>query len=156
MVRDRKEPRKKKRYFLLALFGVYYVFIGLLLCVVESANPKDLVSQLWQSHWIRCVGCLGFLSGFYLALSSCLRLSPIIDAYLKNKSYRNAGLVGVELIIQWVWIFLPIELTYNGLALSKLNPSMLTGGIVFAVSLATFRRLRIKTIKETMEFIQAF
>ncbi|HGK6639206.1 TPA: hypothetical protein ACJ5DT_002883 [Legionella pneumophila] len=153
---ERKEPRKKQRYFLLALFGVYYVFIGLLLCVIESTNPKELVSQLWQSHWIQCLGCLGFLSGFYLTLSSCLRLSPIVDAYLKNKSYRNVGLFSVELIIQWVWLFLPIELINNGLALSKLNPAILTGGIVFAVSLATFRRLRIKTIKETMEFIQAY
>ena len=152
---DRKEPRKKQRYFLLALFSVYYVFIGLVLCVVASEHPKELVLQLWESHWIQCFGCLGFLSGFYLTLSSCLRLSPIVDAYLKNKSYRNAGLVGVELLIQWVWIVLPIELINNGLVLSKINPPILTGGIVFAVSLATFRRLRIKTIKETMEFIQA-
>lgn len=152
---NRKEPTKKQRYFLLALFSVYYVFIGLLLCVIESTNPKELVSLLWQSHWIQCLGFLGFLSGFYLTLSSCLRLSPIVDAYLKNKSYRNAGLVGVELIIQWAWLFMPIELINNGLALSKLNPAILTGSIVFAVSLATFRRLRIKTIKETMEFIQA-
>lgn len=153
---DRKEPKKKKRYFFLALLGVYYVFIGLLLCIVESTNPKELVSQLWQSHWIQCLVYLGFLSGFYLTLSSCLRLSPIVDAYLKSKSYRNAGLVGLELIIQWIWIFLPIELINNGLALSRINPSILTGGIVFAVSLATFRRFRIKTIKETMEFIQAY
>lgn len=139
MVSDRKEPRKKKRYFLLALLGVYYVFIGLLLCVVESANLKELVSQLWQSHWTQCLAYLGFLSGFYLTLSSCLRLSPIVDAYLNSKSYRNAGLVGVELIIQLVWIFLPIELINNGLALSRLNPSMLTGGIVFAGLSATVR-----------------
>lgn len=152
---DRKDLREKKRYFLLALFCVYYVFIGLLLYVVVSTNPKELVSQLWQSQWIQGLGFLGFLSGFYLSLSSCLRLSPILDTYLKSRSYRNAGLVGLELIIQWVWVFLPIELINNGLALSKLNPSVLTGGIAFAVSLATFRRLRIKTIKETMAFIQA-
>lgn len=153
MVSDRKELREKKRYFLLALFSVYYVFIGLLLYVVVSSNPKELVSQLWQ--WIQGLGFLGFLSGFYLSLSSCLRLSPILDAYLKSRSYRNVGLVVLELIIQWVWVFLPIELINNSLALSKLNPSVLTGGLVFAVSLATFRRLRIKTIKETMAFIQA-
>lgn len=138
---------------MLALFSVYYVFIGLLLYVVVSSNPKELVSQLWQ--WIQGLGFLGFLSGFYLSLSSCLRLSPILDAYLKSRSYRNVGLVVLELIIQWVWVFLPIELINNSLALSKLNPSVLTGGLVFAVSLATFRRLRIKTIKETMAFIQA-
>lgn len=155
MVGDRKEAGKKRRYFLLALFSVYYVFIGLLLWVLVSENPKELVSQLWQSLWIQCLVFLGFLSGFYLTFSSCLRLSFIFETYLKSKSYRQAGLVALEFIIQMVWIVLPIELINNGFALSKLNPPILIGGIVFTLSLATFRRIRIKPIKETMEFIQA-
>ncbi|HGD2626292.1 TPA: hypothetical protein ACI3W2_002696 [Legionella pneumophila] len=153
---DRIGQGLKRRYFFLALLSVYYVFIGLLVYVLESTNPKELVSQLWQFQWIQYLGCLGLLSGFYLSLSSCFRLSPILDVYLKRKSYRNAGFIGLELFIQWVWALLPIELINNGLALNKVNHLALTGCIVFAVSLATFRRFRIKTMKETMEFIESF
>lgn len=96
------------------------------------------------------------MSGFYLTFSSIVRIAPYLEIYLKTKSYRDVGLTCLELIIQLVWIFLPIELANNAYALSKQNPPIVIGCIVFAVSLATFRRLRTKTIKETMKLIQAF
>lgn len=146
----------RRAYFLMGLFLVYYLFIGLILSILFSTNPKELVQQLWHHQWPQYLFCLGLGSGFYFSLSSCATLVTMADFYRNNKSYRNFFLTCMELIVQLIWIFLPIELIKNGNVLSNLNPAVVTGCISFAVSLATFRRLRINTINEKMKFLQAF
>ncbi len=146
----------RRTYFLMGLFLVYYLFIGLILSVVFSSNPKELVLQLCQHQWPQYLIVLGLGSGIFLSVYTGAILTTLADLYGKNKSYRNFILICLELIVQLIWMFLPIELIKNGNALSNLNPTIVTGFITFAVSLASFRCLRISTINETMKFLKEF
>lgn len=143
----------KRSCVLMGLFGVYYLFIAFILLVEFSAFPKEQVLLLWQKQWPLYLFGFGFFVGIFLTLYFCALLSAMLDFYWKNKSYQNACFIGLEILIQLAWMLLPIELIKNGQALSMMNSSVVIGGVVFAVSFATFRCLRIKTIKETMQFV---
>lgn len=146
----------KRTCVLMGVFGVYYLFIALILSVEFSILSKEQVQLLLQKQWFQYFLGLGFVSGILLTLYFCAPLSAMMDFYWKNRAYKNAGFIGLETLIQWVWLLLPIELINNGQVLRMMNFSVVIGGVVFVVSFATFRCLRIKTIKETMQFVPAF
>ncbi|HIF0232790.1 TPA: hypothetical protein ACXYK5_002717 [Legionella pneumophila] len=143
----------KRTFFLMILFSLYYLFIALILSVEFSVIPKEQVLLLWQKQWPQYLFGFGFVIGLFLTLYSCAPLSAMMDFYWNNKSYQNAVFMGLEILIQWVWLLLPIELINHGQTLGMLNSSVVIGGVVFAVSFTTFRCLRIKTIKDTMQLV---
>lgn len=128
---------------LIGSYGVYYLFIGLILSVIFSTNPQEYFHQIGQRQWFNYLVITGVIASLYLLFSSFALIWGTALLELEYKNYRNFGISCLELLTQGIWFVLPMGLFCNASAVRHQYVPFVIFYICFLLGIATLRRLRI-------------
>ncbi len=130
----------------LSVYGIYHLFIGLILTFIFSQHPHELLHELNVNSWPAYLAVAGVVIGIYLSLSSCLSFCE----GTANHQYRifdwNKVTFYIEILVHMTWILLPALLIQHAESLRALNHSLIILGVVFFLSFAMRRRNRLQII----------
>lgn len=133
----------KKVGSFIGVYGIYCLFIGLILSIIFSVHPMEYAQYLMTTYWFKCLVLYGVVSGAYLSSTSCLYLGEVTLARIRNKSLRNGCSFFIEFLLQMIWMVLPIVLLRQASLIRNQDQNLVIFCVTFLLSLAVLRRRRI-------------
>ncbi len=130
----------------LGVYGIYHLFIGLILAFIFSQHPNELLHELSGSSWPVYFAVAGVVIGVYLSLSSCLSFCEGTVSYQSCMLNWNKVSFYMEILVHMTWILLPALLIQHAESLRALNHSLVIFGVVFFLSFAMRRRNHLQII----------
>ncbi|WP_045097907.1 hypothetical protein [Legionella fallonii] len=127
----------------LSVYGIYHLFIGLILAFIFSQNPHEFLHELNGSSWPFYLAVAGVVIGIYLSLSSCLSFCEGTASHQYRIIDWNKVYFYIEILVHMTWILLPTLLIQYAESLRALNHSLIIFGVVFFLSFAMRRRNRL-------------
>ena len=138
--------RLMNKSFSLSLYGIYYLFIGLILVLIFSPNQKELLQVLEKAQWPAYLALCGGVIGIYFSFSAWLSCT---ERFRSNQPKRfDWNVVGyyVEMIGHMIWILLPFILLSYALTLRNTNHNLVIFVVVFALGFAVKRRNKLSIL----------
>lgn len=130
----------------LGMYGIYHLFIGLILAFIFSQHPHELLHELNGSSWPAYLAVAGVVIGIYLSLSSCLSFCEGTASHQYRIIDWDKVTFYIEILVHMTWILLPTLLIQHAESLRALNHSLIILGVVFFLSFAMRKRNRLQII----------
>ncbi|WP_298624848.1 hypothetical protein [uncultured Legionella sp.] len=133
----------KKVGSFIGVYGIYCLFIGLILSIIFSAHPVEYTQYLMTTYWFKCLVVYGVVLGAYLSSTSCLYLGAVILVHIRNNSLKHGFSFFIEFLLQMIWMVLPIGILEHASFIRNQDQNLAVFCVTFVLSLAVFRRRRL-------------
>lgn len=130
----------------ISVYGIYCLFIGLILVLIFSSHQKELLQELEKVQWAAYLAIFGGVIGIYLSLSSCLLSTERFRSNQSNRFDWNVICYYVELLVHMIWILLPFLLLRHAYSLRTANHNLVIFIVVSLVAFAMRRRSKLSIV----------